>query len=134
MDLRCSVVPCPNNCGHPFCFRRQYLGTAKVRKNDPAVNLVGSHENILWFNVTVDNVLVVQITQSNQDLLYYRSCIKICDIVSLGFDKCEQVPRSDEFLENISNPISTVTRQRQKGPTNIELSVRITFSRPMMLG
>jgi hypothetical protein len=42
-----------------------------------------SHQNVLWFEVPVNNVVVVEIVHSNQDLLYYRSRLEIRDTTAI---------------------------------------------------
>jgi hypothetical protein len=48
-----------------------------------------SHENVLWFEVSVNDAVIVKIVYSDQNLLSNRSCLEIRDTAALRFNECE---------------------------------------------
>jgi hypothetical protein len=68
-----------------------------------------SHENVLWFQISVNDIVIVQIVYSNQDLLSHRSRLEIRDTAALRFNECEKVTGSDEVFENVSDHIRADT-------------------------
>ena len=89
LSIRSRIVPCPDYCRHSLGSSGDDLSTTKVRQYNPPFNSMRSHKNVLWFEVAMNDVVIMKVVYSDYDLLNYRSRLEIRDTTALRLNKGE---------------------------------------------
>jgi hypothetical protein len=129
---RCSILLSADKGRHSLASIFYPSSGSKISQDGSGTCRGACHEDILGLEVSVDDIVVMEVNQRDENLSNYGGGLGFKQHAILGLDVREQIPGSDEILKDI--PVSSVSLRVEWRLAYSVFSVAMTFSILMMLG